>query len=300
MPPLNSPPSSPDASSSAPTIPQAVLVWLLAALAMGVASGGMHVLATVVATRAGLDPATLANPKSSPLLNDPSWIALGTVANELAVLLIVVLCTLFFRTPIQRVCPLRWPSLATLAGALLVVFGLGPFAELAGLFVQRVLERDVTMADVVLAAARGPSGPEFALVLVCLALLPALIEELMFRGFITSAFSRRSAIAAVLFPSILFGLFHFEPTQVAGTMVLGIGFGLVRVMTGSLLPGIAAHFTYNAAVLIAVRYGTPEPDRPLQFLPLLVGGIVLTGGLSLLVRARHRVLATNQATAPAP
>jgi membrane protease YdiL (CAAX protease family) len=272
------PAAAPDPGPRLPTPLQVLGLWVFAAVALSLASALVYVLAN--------SGARSADPGASPLLTDPRWIALGTIVNELAVVSALALALWRFKPSWEEVLPLSRPSPSSVIGAVLLAFGLGPFAEAAGAIVQHVLKSEVTVADVVIAAARGPSTLTFAMVLVSLAVLPAVVEEAMFRGFATAAFSRRSRVVMVLIPSLLFGLFHFEPTQVAGTIVLGIAFGVARVLSGSLIPAMVAHGLYNAAVLLAVRYSDVGRDRNPELVPLLVGALVACAGLALLVWSR--------------
>ena len=124
------------------------------------------------------------------------------------------------------------------------------------------------------------------MILVCLALLPAIAEEILFRGFLTSAFEKRFWVA-VLVPSVLFGIFHLEPTQAAGTVLLGVGFALARLCTGSLITSMLAHGIYNGAVLVALRYADVVVDRQIEPLPVLFGLVLFGLGLTVLLRQRR-------------
>jgi sodium transport system permease protein len=82
---------------------------------------------------------------------------------------------------------------------------------------------------------------------VLLAVLPAVCEELAFRGFILSGLrhlgSKRWAIGL---SAVFFGLAHGLIQQSVHAAALGILIGYVAVQTGSLIPGMLFHMTYNA------------------------------------------------------
>lgn len=92
-------------------------------------------------------------------------------------------------------------------------------------------------------------APGWQLVLV-LALLPAVCEELAFRGFILSGF-RQSGTKwrAIVWTALLFGLSHPILQQSLVSATLGIVIGLLAWNTGSLWPGAAFHFTHNALMV---------------------------------------------------
>lgn len=92
-------------------------------------------------------------------------------------------------------------------------------------------------------------APFWQLVLV-LALVPAVCEELAFRGFVLSGFQQSgSKWRAIVWTALLFGLSHPILQQSLVSATLGIVIGLLAWNTGSLWPGAAFHFTHNALMV---------------------------------------------------
>jgi sodium transport system permease protein len=124
-----------------------------------------------------------------------------------------------------------------------------------------------------------------------IAVLPALCEELVFRGFLLSGFAgaeptRRSRTAALLVSSALFALFHVYPEKWANTFAVGAVLGWLALRTGSLLPGLVAHAVHNAAAVLASKYGKDtwveevfDASRPAQTSWLLGAAAVTIAGL---------------------
>ncbi len=272
-----------------PTRLGAWLIWLGALVLMLMVSAGVALAAQASAIASGVKPATLLkDPMASPLVKDAGWVAAGTLANELAIVAVLVACVVLFKFSKRAVLPLSRPRPTALGGALLLVFGLAPLADLAGEIVHRIVGNEVTAAKVVSEAARNATPLTLTLLVLCVAVVPGMVEEAMFRGLLTSAFLRRSVPVAVIVPSIMFGIFHLEPTQVAGTIVLGVGFALVRVYSGSLSAGMIAHAIYNASVIFALRYGGPPSAHPIAPVPLVVGALMAAAGVTLLRRYSPR------------
>jgi sodium transport system permease protein len=87
--------------------------------------------------------------------------------------------------------------------------------------------------------------------LAVLALLPAIAEELAFRGFILSGLLRSySPRRAVLVSAVLFGVSHLLPQQMLPTTLLGIVMGWLAIRTNSVLPGMVFHATHNALAVL--------------------------------------------------
>ncbi len=253
--------------------------------AVGLTMGGV---AALIAIQTGLPVdralALLSDPRRSPLVTSPPWIAISVLANE------AVLATLIWRflrrhrVFLHEVCPLGVPSLRDLCGALLCVFGLGPLSGLIAELTRRNLPRDVNNAEtMVVALTKDVTAPELVGIVLATAVVPAIVEELLFRGVLTRAFLGRGNLLALSVPSAMFGIFHLEPTQVAGAFVLGIGFAIARLYTDSVLTSILCHLVYNAYVLIDVYTGGQVGSTELHLGRVGLGLSVSVIGFALMV-----------------
>ena len=288
-------------ASALPRTHSAALVWV-AAVASTLLVGVL--LSWVALLRFGDSHGAaqkLLTTEGSPLVNDPTWIIAGTAASELAVGGVLVVAWVLWRRRLSRLpsglpsgtglrlfLPLGRPRRDALLGAVLLALGSAPWAEAVAVAMGKLFTSEVTAGKVVVAAARSSSTAEFALALVGLALLPALVEEPLFRGLIYVAYARGSAFRAVAISSVFFGAFHLEPAHAAATMVLGAAFGLGRLYSGSILTSMTAHAVYNAAVLVTVRWASEAPDPKEATLSpgLLVSGLAVAAlGFWLLRRA---------------
>jgi sodium transport system permease protein len=159
---------------------------------------------------------------------------------------------------------LRLPTLrAAAAGPLLAVLLLPPLSGLTMVILEQfpplrqlVAERN-PLTEELWEVSQGELGEariwQYGLVL---GLLPAVCEELAFRGFILSGLRRRyHARAAILFSSFLFALFHMNVFQFLPAFLLGAVLGLLAVRSGSLLPGILFHLVHNGLMIGLVRLG---------------------------------------------
>jgi membrane protease YdiL (CAAX protease family) len=294
-------PSFQSRASILPRTQSAALVWV-AAVASTLVVGVL--LSAAAVARWGKDQGAaqkLLSAEESPLVSDPTWIVAGTVASELAVGAVLVVAWYLWRRRLSRLpvglvggtglgvfLPLGRPRAAAVLGAVLLALGSAPLAEAVALALGKLFASDVTAGKVVVAVARGSGSLQFLLALGGLALLPALVEEPLFRGLLYVAYARGSPLRAVAISSVFFGAFHLEPAHAAATMVLGAAFGLGRLYSGSILTSMAAHAAYNAAVLLTVRWASEAPDPANATLSpglLLAGLAVAALGFWLLRRA---------------
>ena len=83
-------------------------------------------------------------------------------------------------------------------------------------------------------------------------------EELAFRGLTYGSFRKRGVPVAltVLWTTLLFAAFHFEPARLLVLAVLGAWIGVVRAVTGSTAASMVAHMTVNVpgALLILLAH----------------------------------------------
>mgnify|MGYP000864597285 CR=1 FL=1 len=101
---------------------------------------------------------------------------------------------------------------------------------------------------------------DFSIVLLNLftmALLPAIGEELFFRGVVlrVSYQGTKNLHLGVLFSAILFSVIHFEFEHILSISFMGILLGYLYVYTGSILAPIALHFLNNGVFILLEAYG---------------------------------------------
>ena len=82
--------------------------------------------------------------------------------------------------------------------------------------------------------------------LVLIALIPAFVEEITFRGIIYGGYKESKIKYAILGSSLLFGLFHMNVNQFCYAFVMAIIFGFLYEATGSILSTIFVHFIFNS------------------------------------------------------
>jgi membrane protease YdiL (CAAX protease family) len=78
-----------------------------------------------------------------------------------------------------------------------------------------------------------------------IAVIPAVVEELIFRGVFYSTYSRVNPVRAMLLSGLLFGLLHLNLNQIAYAVPLGILLAMVLEITGNFAAPMIVHFTIN-------------------------------------------------------
>lgn len=125
------------------------------------------------------------------------------------------------------------------------------------------------------------NGFGFFGVMLVVAVFPAFLEELVFRGLILNGLKASKEIVAVALCGALFALYHQKPEQTIYQFCCGTAFALVALRSGSVLPTIVAHFVNNAWILIMTKF---QLTLDFIYTPFLVfSALCLVGSLAYLV-----------------
>ena len=89
---------------------------------------------------------------------------------------------------------------------------------------------------------------------LALAVLPALLEELFFRGIVVAEYERRGAVRGALLSALFFALCHFDLHNLPVYFFAGLLLVLTLYVTESLLATATLHVLYNLAALFGQRY----------------------------------------------
>ena len=94
--------------------------------------------------------------------------------------------------------------------------------------------------------ANGSRGALVVLAL-CTAFGAPVVEELAFRGLTYGSLRKmgQPVVWSVVWTTVLFALFHFEPVRIPVLLVLGAWLGVARAATGSTAASMVAHATVN-------------------------------------------------------
>ena len=145
------------------------------------------------------------------------------------------------------------------------------------------------------AMMRAESELEAAMMMLSAACVVPLVEELLFRGaFFGGLRSHSSAVSAAFMSGLAFVICHLDPRVWLPLAAVAVVLSLLRVVSGSVLPGFALHLAFNAVTLALVVLRIVAVDRRLD-LPwhLSLAGWVAT---LLLLYAVLRVAESDEAT----
>ncbi len=193
---------------------------------------------------------------------------------------------LFRRSPRSLLAGRPVPAVTAVSGVLIGFSGCVG-ANLVANYVSQILEKfGIVSPDS--PVTMEPTATSLALNLVVMAVLPALLEELLFRGLILQTLRPYGERLAVVLSALLFGLIHGGLTQSVFAFLVGLVLGWLAVSTGNIRPAIVLHF-FNNAVSVLLQYaGLGLDDMNEGILTALVMyGLAAIGLIVLAVSARR-------------
>ncbi len=170
--------------------------------------------------------------------------------------------------------------LAVLVGApsaLVVAIGVSRAANLVFPVPRQMIEE--------FGKALFPEGIPLWQMLLFVAVLPGICEEIAFRGLLLYGLRRRlRPVALCVTVGLVFGLFHFTLFRIASTAFLGMLLAAVTLLTGSIFPAMLWHAINNGLGVIAATSGVSDDGLP--WWSALVALVPLAGSFWVLARSR--------------
>lgn len=175
--------------------------------------------------------------------------------NSVALILTVgvpaIFAAVFLTTNLWNTLNIRRVSFPVLVIALLLPFSLQPIISWFGVVIAEVYPISPNM----LAGLEGlekmfDTAPR-GWMLLAMAAVPAVFEELAFRGFMLSGLkSETKDWTAIFITAAFFGITHGILQQSLNAGMIGVLLGYVAVRTNSIIPTMIIHFMHNGLVIL--------------------------------------------------
>ena len=138
--------------------------------------------------------------------------------------------------------------------------------------------------------------------LFVMAVLPALLEEMVFRGYVLRTLRPYGDGFAILVSAILFALMHGNLRQIPFAVVVGLVLGWIVTATENIWLAVAVHFANNALSVILEYFGLSMSDSHAAVMNVLVIGLVglLGFAVALYTYRRYPWLFEKRGNSPHP
>jgi uncharacterized protein len=135
-----------------------------------------------------------------------------------------------------------------------------------------------------------PTSISFFNTILAVAIIPAIAEELTFRGVFQPLLARwtGNVHVAIWGSAFLFSFIHFQFFGFLPRLLLGAMLGYLVWWSGSLWPAIWTHFANNLMAILIYRYmGVPEEDASVDY-PLVMASAMATTAIVVYFNRKAR------------
>ena len=199
---------------------------------------------------------------------------LGIALTQGVIIAIPLVFGWYIKTDFNKALSLKKPKWTHTIGA--VVLWIGMFFFIQGftsiilIFAPEMMELNEELAEAI-------SHPNLLINLFVVAMLPAVCEEVLFRGMIYKGLENegKNPRRAIILSGILFGIMHLDFFRMLPTALLGIGLAYIVYNSGSIFLAMLVHFLNNGIVVMVQHFvKTPEVEQVLTSGQLLQSGLL--------------------------
>ena len=221
----------------------------------------------------------------------------GTIVNQVFIFAVPVLVTWYMKSNQKELFCFKKPKKGTIPGSIFLYLGTYCLEmAIAGILIKAfpASAENVSMSFEQL--AKQP----VILMLIVMALMPAIGEEICFRGFLYGGLKNKYGVKwAVVLSAIVFSAFHMSLVKLLPTAMLGACLAYIVSVSGSIYIGMVLHFVNNAFSMLQMKY----PDVFAKLFPVFakpeltlgdtlifmgVGLIMISIGIPLLKKQKNK------------
>ncbi len=176
----------------------------------------------------------------------------GVALTQVMIIGLPLLFAYYIKVDFKKVFNIKMPKVRHLIGA--VVLWIGGYI-LVSISSQTLLNIFPQNMEVLENLNHALYKDDFLINLFVIALMPAICEEMLFRGFIFTSFkSKKNANMAIIGSAILFGFMHIDFIRIIPTAILGVILAYAVYKTGSIFVAMLIHFINNGLVVLMMHY----------------------------------------------
>ena len=197
----------------------------------------------------------------------------STVVTQLLILGMPLLLVWYMKSDVRTLFSLRTPKIKDVAGGFILYIGVYALMLVVSFALMRLFPESTENTQM---AFDVLMEQPFILVVLVMTIMPAIGEELYFRGLIFGSLRHRyPAVWAIVISSFIFGVFHLSLVKILPTGMLGACFAYVAYKSGSIYIGMFLHFFNNLMSAVSMEY----PQQMEKWLPVLAKEELLTSDI---------------------
>lgn len=174
-----------------------------------------------------------------------AWGIPGLVATEFGFLGISILFCVIRKVKIKEVFPIKKITVADFFGVVFMLIG-SFMLNLLCVGVSMLFVKNASEEVASLSGFLYGNSPLYIIILLVVAILPAICEEAFMRGSVLSCFrSIKKDWVIVLIIGVMFGILHLSPLRFLNTACLGAVLAFIMVKKNNILLPMLLHFMNN-------------------------------------------------------
>lgn len=168
----------------------------------------------------------------------------GLMVNQLIMFTCCFGLSIYLKTEIKKTFHFHFPKILNFLGAIFLVVGMIIFNLVFSNYWLATSNEIMETAD---SLTKILTPPNAFMGYFVIAFLPAIAEEMFFRGFVLSSLLKRvKPWMAIVVSALLFGIFHMNFVQIIPATLTGVILAYITYKSKSIYPAMLMHFLNNA------------------------------------------------------
>ena len=178
----------------------------------------------------------------------------GLAMTQIMIISLPLLFAYYIKSNFKKVFNLKLPTIKQIFGAISLWIGTYTIVMLITQLLLYLFPQSMEVVEGLNEALFIEDS--LLLNILIVACMPAVCEEIFFRGFLLSAFrnNKKSYKSAIIITGILFGFMHMDFIRMIPTGILGISFAYAVCKTNSIFIGMIMHFLNNGLAVLVSHY----------------------------------------------
>lgn len=191
----------------------------------------------------------------------------GLAITQVMIICLPLLFAYYIKTDFKKTFSLQKVNLKQILGGILIWMGGFVLINLITQITLYLFPQNMEVAEALTDAIIIKDN--LVLNLAIVALMPAICEEIFFRGFIFTSFKGKSSSKiAIITSGILFGFMHMDFLRIIPTSILGIIFAYTVYKSESIFIAMILHFINNSIAVLVSHYPNSELVKMSSFIEL--------------------------------
>lgn len=191
----------------------------------------------------------------------------GLAITQVMIICLPFLFAYYIKTDFKKTFSLQKVNLKQILGGILIWMGGFVLINLITQITLYLFPQNMEVAEALTDAIIIKDN--LVLNLAIVALMPAICEEIFFRGFIFTSFKvKSSSKIAIITSGILFGFMHMDFLRIIPTSILGIIFAYTVYKSESIFIAMILHFINNSIAVLVSHYPNSELVKMSSFIEL--------------------------------